>query len=172
MELDNASFFGVEPLDMLANPFDVICVALSSGRMLLSARRLRFADRLRAGLPTVEAVVLTAVSIPSGSAVTKSAPKPSDVSWDTGDERRRRRRELRGLRSWSAGALCKANVGSGDNTAARMEDVGFGKEGSVSVEGCRKVGMAGSSVVDGAVVFRIFSSARSTERQRRRTWRS
>ena len=166
MELDNATFFGVEPLEILANPFDVICVPLSSGRMLLSAKRLRFAGRLRSGPLTVEPVLsvlsTASVPIPSSSAINKSAPKPSDVSWDMGDERCRLRREPRVPGSWSTGALCAAIVVLGVNTVARIEDVGFGKEGSVSEEACRRVGMAGSSVVDGAVVFGMFSSARST----------
>lgn len=176
MELDNANFFGVEPLEMLTNPFDVICVPLSSGRMLLSTKRLRFAGRLRSGLSTVEPVLSLAstasVLIPTGSAINKSPPKRSDVSWDMGDERRRLRREPRVPGSWSTGTLCEAIVVLGDNTVARIEDVGFGKEGSVSEEACRGVEMAGSSVVDGVVVFGILSSARSTGRQCRRTWRS
>lgn len=42
MELDRGAFFGVEPLEMLAKPFDVVCAPLSSGRILLSTKRLRF----------------------------------------------------------------------------------------------------------------------------------
>jgi hypothetical protein len=50
------------------------------------------------------------------------------------DEERRRRRELRVVGGCSAGMLCDEIVGSGSNTAARIEDDGFGKEGSVLVD--------------------------------------
>ena len=88
-----------------------------------------------------------------------------------GDERRRRRRELRIGGTSFAGTDCDGFPGSDDNTAARIEGFGLGKELSVLVDMSGLFGVIGSSVVDGAVVFGIFSSARSTERQSRRTWR-
>lgn len=174
MELDTATFLGVEPFEMLVNPFDVVRVPLSSGRMLFSAKRLRFAGGLCSGPPTLGPGI-SAPSAPNAlePAVNESAPKPSDLLGEVGDERRRRRRrrELRGTGSWSAGAACDRFAGSVGNTVARMERVEVGNEPSVSVGWSGLLGMSGSSVADGAVLFGMLSSARSTERQSRRTWR-
>lgn len=76
MEFDSATFFGVEPLEMLAKPFDVVRVPLSSGRILLSTKRLRFVGRLRYG-PSVLGSVLSTASAPitSDPAVNRSPPK-------------------------------------------------------------------------------------------------
>ena len=97
MELDTAIFLGVEPFEILANPFDVVCIPLSSGRMLFLARRLRFARGRCSGPstlgPGISAPRTLAVRKPG---VSESAPKPSGIP---GDEwRRLRRREL-----WSVG---------------------------------------------------------------------
>lgn len=89
-----------------------------------------------------------------------------------GDERRLRRRELRVVGRRSTGTLCDGMVGSDGKTAARIELGEIGKEASVLVGWCGIFGMAGSSVADGAVVFGMLSSARSTGRQCRRTWRN
>jgi hypothetical protein len=172
MELDTATFLGVEPFEMLANPFDVVRVPLSSGRMLFSAKRLRFAGGLCSGPPTLgPGISAPSTPIALEPAVNESAPKPSDLWGEMGDERRRRRRELRGTGSWSAGAACDRFAGSVGNTMARMERVEVGNESSVSVDWSGLLGMSGSSVADGAVLFGMLSSARSTERQSRRTWR-
>ena len=50
-----------------------------------------------------------------------------------GDDRRRRRRELRVVGWGSAGILCEGLVGSVGNTAARIEIVELGKEVSMIV---------------------------------------
>jgi hypothetical protein len=107
MELDVASFFGVEPLEMLTNPFDVLCVLLSSGRMLFSPKRLRFVGGLCSGLSTL-GPVLSAVSTPVvlEAAANEYPPESSDLSGDVGDDWRRRRREVRRVGGWSTGTLC------------------------------------------------------------------
>jgi hypothetical protein len=139
-ELESASFFGVEPLETLANPFDAVCVPLPSGRILGSTKRLRLVGGLCSGPPvprfSVPGSVLPTPSLPvtSGSAAVKRSPlKLRDLVGGMGDDRRRRRRELR-VEGWSStGTLCEGMVGSDGNTAARIEVVELGKEVSVIV---------------------------------------
>ena len=85
--------------------------------------------------------------------------------------RRRLRREAWGKGDWSTGTACDEFAGTVGNTAARMEEVGVGKKLSVLEERSGLFGMNGSSMAERAVLFGMFSSARSTERQSRRTWR-
>lgn len=163
IELESATFFGVEPFETLTNPFDVVCIPLSSGRILLSIRRLRFLSGLRFWPSTLGLVPSTS----SGPVPFKSVVNESLGAM--GDEWRRRRRELRVLERCAAGADCGGFVESDDNTATRIEGVEWGEEWSVLVDSSARSGMAGWSVVEG-VLFVMFSSARSTERQSRWTW--
>lgn len=96
------------------------------------------------------------------------ARKPSALTGEMADERRRRRRELRIGESSFTERGCARFPGSDDNTAARIEGVGLGKELSVLRDRFGSVGVIGSSLVGGAVAVGMFSSARSTERQSRR----
>lgn len=105
------------------------------------------------------------------SASNEASPKLGDLSGLMGEEVRRRRRELRVVGEISAGMGWIGAARSVGNTAARIEVVGLGKEWSVLVDRSGRFGVTGWSVADGAVVFGILSSARSTERQSRRTWR-
>ena len=132
MELDSAAFLGVEPLEMLAYPFDVICIPLLSGRILFSTKR--FVGGLAPGLSTVESLELNpAVPVSYGSAANKWPTTPWDLSGDTGDDRRRRR-ELRVTEIWSMGTRSERAARSDENTAEIIEDVGFGKCWSVLVD--------------------------------------
>jgi hypothetical protein len=167
MEVERATFFGVEPFEMLAKPFDVACVLLSSDRILLSTKRLRFVGGFRSGLLTLEPNVSTSSAQAAFESVVSECPRES---WMPGDEWRRRR-ELRVLGSSSTSADCGAGALSDGNTASRIEVVECETECSVLVDWSGRFGMSRSLVAAGAELFRVLSSARSTERQGRRTWR-
>lgn len=158
---------------MLANPLDVVCVPLSSVLILLSTKRLRFVGGLWSG-PSMLGPKLSTSSAPVtlDSAVNESPPKIWSLSGDVVDERRRRRRELPVMGGWSSRVLCDESARLDGNTVARIEGVEVGKEWSVLRDGSgRWFGMAGWSEVNGAFVLGMFWFARSTERQRRMTWR-
>jgi hypothetical protein len=169
MEVERATFFGVEPFEMLAKPFDVACVLLSSDRILLSTKRLRFVGGFRSGLLTLEPNVSTSSAQDTFDSVVSECPRES---WMPGDEwRRRRRRELRVPESSSTGTDCGAGALSNGNTASRIEGIECGTECSVLVDWSGRFGMTRSSVAAGVELLEVLSSARSTERQGRRTWR-
>lgn len=134
IELVTAAFFGVEPLEMLAYPFDIVCIPLSFGRILYSTKRLRLVDGLEPGLSTTESVVSTAPApVSYDSAVDELPTTLSNLVWATSEDRRRRR-ELRVMGGWSTGTNSDEVARSDTNTAARIEGVGSGKCWSVLID--------------------------------------
>lgn len=151
MELDTAIFLGVEPLEIFAKPFDVVRIPLSSGRMLLLAKRLRFARGRCSGPSTLgPGISVPPTLVVLKPAVNESVLKPSGIS---GDEwrRRRRRRELRSVGSWSVERPCDGSAGTVGITAARMEGVEVECGVTALVDGYGLLGMGGLLVTDGAV---------------------
>ena len=174
-EADVWCFFGVEPFARDGNPLDTECSVASTGRILVSSKRLRLCGGLflsASGGSLLSSEVLRPPRVLSGA----SASVRLVLKLGTAEERRRRRRRL------LAGGNCSSAVGDGQvegmlccskgsevgacNTTEGIEVDGVGEEVPVLLEGFGAVEVDGSSVMIGEE-FWVASSARSKWRRSR-----
>ena len=178
-EDDVWGFFGVEPFAREEKPLDTECSEASTGRILVSSKRLR----LCGGLCLSASGSSRFSSEVAGPARVRNAANASVrlvFNPGTAEERRRRRRRLLdgGGNGSSAvgegqaeGELCRSRESEveGCNTTGGIEVDGVGEEVSVLLEKFRAVEVDGSSVMIGEELM-VNSSARSKWRQSRHFW--
>ena len=171
-------FFGVEPFARDENPLETECSDASTGRILVSSKRLRLCGGLSVPAPGCSLLFSKALGLPRVLNDGK-ASVPLVLNAGIAEERRRRRRRVLGGGDCSSavgdgrveGRLCWSRESEVDacNTTGGIELDGVGEEVSVLLERFGAVEVDGSSVMIGEGLV-MESSARSKWRQSRHFW--